>query len=225
MQTLCIRALLCGLVWALFPFWAFALLASYFYFIPLFRPTRYPASFLGALIFSALLPDAAWAAALVALAIFVILGIKDMVIVERRGFYEAFIFGIMFTAFFAIYARFEMWDPPVGLFWLLGAMCLFYAMSREFLRETFRAAPDAGARLTSSTFLVAFLIWQMGAALFFLPVNFLYQTALLFLCLVILFRIVLEEAEGMLDRRRILVYASIAFVFLVFSLTAVEWGV
>ena len=74
------------------------------------------------------------------------------------------------------------------------------------------------------TGLAWFLVSQISLAVLFLPVNFLYQSALAFFLSAVLFGLTSLYLHKAVTRQRILINFSIVFIFMVIVLGSVQWG-
>lgn len=174
--------------------------------------------------FAAILVPSAWTGFFFGAVFFLILGIKDLVLVNRGLAYQSLFYLIFFIASLNFFVRFDHFARegilPASLalgagFFLLGAPLARFV--DPILTEDHRP--------TLYFALGGFLIWQWTWALVFLPLNFFYQAALLFVAVVFATQMLLEHLLGDFDRRRILLYFSVFFIFASFILAANPWRV
>ena len=94
--SLFLKAVLLGAIWFIAPFWIFFLAAVYVYFVPFFRTKSLFWAFLAILISAMILERGILASILIAGSFFVLLGIKNFVIINRKEAYELLLFGTSF---------------------------------------------------------------------------------------------------------------------------------
>ncbi len=224
--SLALKAAAFGLGWYILPFWSFLLLGLGMYFIPLFQPVRLLLPFLLAVSFAAVLPYSPWAAVMLGVIFFFILGIKDLIFIRRGAAYETLVFLLLFLIFLNYFARFSVWNDWAGL-----ALGILAAAASAFLLRGFilYRVPAAGEWTRRKRFLLfslaGLLLWQWQTVLLFLPLNFFYQTAILFLGAVALIELFLAYAQEELTKRKILVHFSFFFVLSSFILAANSWRI
>ncbi len=224
--SLALKAAAFGLGWYVLPFWLFLLLGLGLYFVPLFQPMHLLLPLLLTFFFAAVLAYSSWAALMLGIIFFFILGIKDLVFIRRGAAYETLIFLLFFLAFLNYFARFGAWGgwTDMGLGILVATVAALLLRGFVLYR-----APEAGEWARRKRFvlfgLAGLLLWQWQAALLFLPLNFFYQTAILFLAAVVLAELFLAYAQGELTRRKILLHFSFLFVFVSFVLAANSWRI
>ncbi len=205
-------SLVLGSPWA---FGLFLLAAVYFYFRPLFRPGPLLPGFLLSLILSALFPPGFFPAAGVGAVFFLLFGIKDLVLVNRPRAYEILVyilfFGYAATAFYGTLN----WTGPGFVLAPLWIALVFMLLTRLLPWEEGK----------SSGYIIpllgGFLSGEAALVLFFLPLDFVYQAAILFLFLVLLANLGEEMHKRTLSPRRVLVgflpFALLAGLILVLN--------
>ena len=218
---LLIKAGAFALAWFVFPFWVSFALALYFYFIPFFHVSRLLFPFLLMLALAAWLPLAFWFAAMLGAIFFLILGIKNLIFVNRFGNHQFLAFLILFLIEFSFFSSVEHWSDWRTPFWSLGIAIVFFLMTRALFG--YLSGESSRADFVSIG-TGALLAWQIALGILFLPFNPLYQTALLFLTTVIVEDLLLERARSLiLDPRKLLTDFSIFFLLASFILASAEW--
>src|SRR3990167_4928161 len=202
--SLLLRAGIFGAAWLLLPFWLFFLAALILYFLPVFQPLRLILPFALTVFFAGILSPNFWAAALFAALFFLILGIKNLTLVNRMAAYETALFLLLFLAYLNLFFHF----PNSG-----RTAALYATFPKEW-------SPRHQAVIFG---LAGLLVWQWTWAVLFLPLNPFYQTALLFLFPAVLPRMFLDHLAAELGRRRILGYFSAFLVFASAILAANPW--
>jgi len=224
---LVIKAVALGGIWYFLPFPVFLLLALYFYFVPLFRPSELRAPFLVTLVLAFFLPSGFWSAAFLIVMIYLILGTKDLIFINRKAVYETIVFLSMFTLFFYFFLEFGTWFGFLSVLGSIVVAFFVYLLLKGFINYEGVLGEKFTAEDRSHRFLVvglsSFLIWQLIWVLVFLPVGAIYQTAILFLVSIVLLEFVLAYFNRSLTPRKVLVNFTLFFIFMVLILTSTRW--
>lgn len=219
--SLPVKACVFSLSWLFLPFWAFFLIAVYFYLVPFFRPFKLLVPFVLTLIIAAIVPSGFWLAVFLGILFSLLLGIKNLIFVNRFENHQLMVFLLLFLVFFGIFSGFDNWQSWTTSLAALSAGISFFFLFEE-LADYGRERSEAKKIFIAG--LGAVLIWQAASVIIFLPVNHFYQTALLFLSSVILTDILLGYISNRLDRRKILNDFSIFFVLASVILASASWG-
>ncbi|MBI3588793.1 MAG: hypothetical protein HY093_00020 [Candidatus Liptonbacteria bacterium] len=244
--SLVVKALIFGGAWLVLPFWLFLLIASYFYFVPLFKPLKFirPFSIFLVLISPLFAKASLGLAAVTACIFFLILGVKDLVFVNRKPKYEIAIYLIYLLLFWVFFSSFENWLGTGVVFGSLGLAAVFFLLTRSFLNYEEilnpvslemgvrggsnlegRKGEGVYSRETLAAVFVALLVWQLVWVLLFLPFNRIYQTATVFLMVVLVLETILAHFNHSLTRKRLLVNFTAIFVFMVLTLASLSFNV
>lgn len=174
-----LKPLAVALAWLILPWWAFLAIAAYCYLVPFFRPLSVAPAFLIFLFLALNSPSGLFQAVYAAVVLALILGIKDFVIVNRKAAYQLLVFLLSFAGCLLLYRVFSAWSLPTA-FLSLGVL----ALSWFWLLRSFPEKRDIPA-LPSA--IAALILFEVGAVIFFLPINFFAQAALLFFASILLF--------------------------------------
>jgi hypothetical protein len=226
LRGLLFRAVVFGAAWLWLPFWLFLIIALYLYLAPLFRPAKFALPFLILLIFAAIEPPNVWLAVLFSSLFYLILGIKDLILIERRSAYEILVLTMFFFMAVKFFSRFDNWGSGAAFFYaaLFGAVSFFLA--RDFLDYSCLPDPSdayAGKRRDIFSGLLALMVWQFSLAALFLPLNFWYQSAIIFLAASVFLELGIGYLGKKSVRRASLVGFSVFFVVLVIILGSANW--
>jgi|GEM_PF-612936 len=228
--SLALRAVLFGAAWLILPFWAFSILALYLYFVPLFQPLKLGVPFATLLFFTYTLTPNIWFAILLLVIFYLILGMKDLILIDRIAAYEILVLLLLFLVFFGFFS----WVTNLGIrsapFKAVLPAGLFFFLARGFLYYPDSPPPLLRVRKSGRwEFLFiglgAFMIWQLSLVLLFLPMSFFYQSALLFLVTLFFLELFPYHLRGELSRERILVNFSTFFILGTVILAAIEWSI
>jgi hypothetical protein len=219
--SLVAKAAIIGAVWLYLPFWLFILAALYFYFIPFFRPFKFAAAFLIFLVLAGILPFYWWVAAILAIIYALILGVKDLVFIDRRFAYETLVFFLFFLAFAVYFLNYHFLEGSAVLASVL--MTIFGYFLIKNLMDYLKINVSGRLKRTAS-FLIVFLVAEIIFVLLLLPFDFYPRLALGFLFFVFLVDLVLSYLEAKLTNRKILIDFTIFFAMAVIILASVNWG-
>ncbi len=220
LQRLLLKSAIFSLSWFFLPFWLFLIPAFYFYFFPLFNSKQLALPFFLTLLAAAILPQNFWFSLFFGILLYLIIGIKNLLFVNRSVHHQFLVFLLLFLIFYGFFSGFESWQRWDISLWALGPSLVFLFLVKE-LADYNSLAGHWQKNLIIG--LASFIIWQLSLAIFFLPLNYFYATALLFLVAVLLADILLEYFDGHLARQKILVDFSIFFVLAVIILASSKW--
>lgn len=130
LRGLPLRAVIFGLGWFLLPFWLFVLLALCLYLVPFFGVKRFFLPFLAIIFFAAIEPRNFLFAIVFAGVFYMILGVKELVFIERKSAYEALTLLVEFFAFIKFFPYFDSWSGywPFMCSLLLGFFVFLLSM-------------------------------------------------------------------------------------------------
>lgn len=227
--SLAVKAAAFGAGWLFLPFWAFLLLAAYFYLRPLFQPAKLLVPFLLLLYFTAVEPRSFWFAALFAVLFYFIIGIKNFHIIDRRSIQEILALLLIFLLLEKFYAGVSGWDSAFAVFGALGIGTAVFFLSKTALAGNSVAAGRllSGRAATNkenvSILVLALLSSELILTALFLPLSFLYQSAVALVIFTVLFEIVGDFLSDRLERKRVLFALATGFIFLAIILGSAQW--
>lgn len=221
LRGLIFKAFIFGLGWLLLPFWMFLLVALYLYLVPFFQPFNLIVPYIMTIAAAAALPYGLWFAIFLGVLFFLLVGIKNLILVNRFENHQLMVFLLFFLLFFGFFSGFENWQKWTSSAALFGVAAAFFLLFRE-LADYYPDAPDGKKILVAG--IGSVLIWQAASAIIFLPLNYFYQTAILFLAAIILTDILLEYLVRKLDRKKILWNFSVFFALMAAILASANWG-
>lgn len=221
LRGLLLKSFIFGLCWLFLPFWIFLAISVYFYFVPFFQPFKLLAPFLLILAAGLIIPHGLWFAVFMGFLFFLLIGIKNLILVNRFDNHQLMVFLILFLVFFGFFWRFENWQKLTISFTSLAIAFFYFFLFRE-LADYFENSDKSKKTMVAG--LGSFLIWQAVIAILFLPLNYFYQTALLFLLSVILTDLLLEYSAKKLDRRKILSDFSVFLILSSIIIASANWG-
>jgi hypothetical protein len=223
-----LKAVIFAVAWWALPFWLFVLLALYLYYIPLTGAGKVSAPFWVLLLLSFLQAPNALSALIFGLIFYFILLIKDLLIIDRRSAYEILILVLSYLLVRNFFlkgggAGFGGWSLFYALLvaWVLAM--LFASFVKHFSEVPEDAAPPARQFRRAIGWIAFILMWQLLIAGLFLPLNFLYQSAVVFLLAAAFFDLVSQYVFAELSRTKTLVISMVTFALLTLVLASARW--
>jgi len=250
------RAALFALAWFFLPFWLFALIALYLYFFPLFNTWKLFWLFFALLVLAYIEESGAGSSGLVFVVIFAalfyyLLLIKDLLLIDRKSAYELLILVLVFFLFRDFYGKIGIGVgvgaasltsiiTGVSLWYGLLVAALIGLLVNSFIRtfsDTINVNTIHSDNIYSDSvhenpmrritvWLAFILVWQFLILGLFLPLDFAYQSVVVFLASVFIVDLLPEaciEAAGV-SRQRIVTTGITAGVLLFIVLASAHWG-
>jgi hypothetical protein len=223
-----LRAVIFAAAWWVTPFWLFLIIALYLYYVPIAGAGKVSAPFWVLMLLSFLEPQG-WLFAIVLGAVFYfILLIKDLLIIDRRTSYEVLVFVLSYLMMRGFFLH--LGENGFGGWSFIGAVgvalvltLLFRSFLGNFLPGN-EAVPQASRPFRRAVGWIMFIVtWQLLIVGLFLPFNFFYQAAVIFLVLTALMSLVSQHAFGELNRTKTLATSMVVFVFLTIILASARW--
>lgn len=225
--SLVLRAAVFCVAWLTLPLSWFLVVAFYLYLFPLFKPLKLALPFLIVIFFAAVETPGVLLAILFSIFFYLILGIKDLIFIDRKTAYEILVLLLLFLVFIRFFSHFDGGVRPAAIFYAFVIGAILFFLAKEFLG--YSSGGDAGVadavrRKNVISGIIGLVVLQLALVFLFLPINFLYQAAAIFLAAALLLELAYDYLGGKLTRRRILASFSALFVFLVVILGSVQWG-
>ncbi len=229
-----VRAFAFAFAWAFLPSWLFIIIALFLFFAPPAQAGTVIVPFLVLLGLALFTPGGFLLAAVFGILFWYILLIKELYLIDRKTAYEILSFVLVFLVFRLFYNRLGGGaDAATFFFALLAALVtgmLFSSFVAAFMPDIHRegsgksySAARRLRRVTSAT--IAFLVFEVLLAGLFLPLNFIYQTAVTFLIALFLMDLAARHLlEGSISRERVLVVSSTVGALLIILLGAATWA-
>lgn len=213
-----------------FPVLVFVLAAVFIYFLPVLNWRRLFASFFILLILS--LAFILYSAPLIShfslliavifgFVFFLILGIKNLIFVERSAFYYLLNNLLFFLAFLFFFSQWSLVDGPWFIVRYLSMFAVVFFLKKEFL--AFLVLESPGRRLLISAGF-AFIVLQLVWAISYLPIGFLNSAALALPLVFVLGDFTIHHFGGSLNRRVVLRNATILIAIIIVISAVSRWG-
>ncbi len=222
-----LKAVIFAVAWWALPFWLFLLIALYLYFIPMTGAGKVSIPFFVLLLVSLIQEQSVFAAIVFGVIFYFILLVKDLIIIDRRSAYEVLMLVLSYLLVRSFFLHVGGSFGLRALIYGLVAALAVSALVTSFVKN-FSTAPEDSAREAQSfrrmlgwmTFLLA---WQLLIVGLFLPLNFLYQSAVVFLVAVIILDLVPQYVFGELTRVKVFATGTVLFALLVIVLSSARW--
>ena len=220
------KTLILSLIWAIFPFWIFLLTFLLFYFIPVFRPGSMFFSFLIFIFIANFLPFSFWNFLIIFALIFLIFGIKDLIIINRVFAYEFLGFLSFLVLVLSFFEKFGKYIQIQGIFYSFVLILIYFLFFKKIIHPEIIFL-DQNLDLKKFKLFLAvfsFFLWQIILVLNILPLNFYLQTALLILFASIGFEFILNYFIFKITSKKILSSIITFLVFFIFILFLNKWS-
>jgi hypothetical protein len=215
-----LKALIFGAAWYLLPAWLFVFVALYFYFVPFFRTGKFLPSFIAVLAIYFLAP-ATLAYALVGAILFGwLLGIRDLLFIDRRLAYEVLVLGLVFFLLRLFYMANEIISGGSFLGAFLMAILLSWMLYALMRAPGIGSKEGQGGHPAIMGWLSMLFFWEILTICLFLPLDFIYQSVIAFLLAVPVIDFLPAWFWGQFSRSKGLAMASVVFGGLVLVLAS-----
>lgn len=230
--SLLLRAAVFAFAWFFLPFWLFLPFAFYLYFIPFFQSWKLIWPFFGLLILAIIEPVGLPFLIIFIALFYYLLLLKDLLLIDRRSAYELLVIAISFFLLRSFYENFGRDLITAVSFWsgfftaafiglLVNSSAIYF--SGDAVSEN--KPPKIHLRRTAA-FLAFVLVWQFLMLGLFLPLDFVYQSVIVFLFSVLVIDLIPEnylEPSGV-SRQRILTSGVTIGILLAIVLLSAQWG-
>ncbi|MGD1003444.1 MAG: hypothetical protein ABR884_02615 [Minisyncoccia bacterium] len=222
-----LKAVLFAVTWWALPFWLFFLVALYLYFVPMTGAHKVSVPFFVLLLITLLQRPGIIFAVIFGVVFYFLLLVKDLIIIDRRFAYEVLMLVLSYLLlrgfFLNVGGSFGWWSLTDSAV----AAAAVSVLVTSFIKN-FSAAPQDLAREARSFrrmlgWMMFLLTWQLLIVGLFLPLDFLYQSAIIFLVAVIILDLVPQYVFGELTRRKVLATGTVLFALLVIVLSSARW--
>lgn len=208
-------------------FWPFLLVALYLYFIPIAGSQKVSGPFFVLLLLCFATGNGILSAILFGAIFYFILLIKDLLIIDRKSAYEVLVLVLSYLAVREVYLSTGGALGGRALLYSVTGAAAIAVLVAGFVKH-FSAAPDGAAREARSFrrmlgWMAFILMWQLLIVGLFLPLDFLYQSAVVFLLAAILIDLVPHYVFGELSRIKVLATGTVLFSLLVIVLASARW--
>ncbi len=222
--SLVVKAVIFALAWLWLPAWAFVLIAIALYFIPFFQAGKLAIPFFTLLLLALFQePGTLFAVAFAAL-FYTILLIKDLLLIDRRSAYELVMLGLIFLVLRSFYVHFNEGITESALFFAFLAAILLALLVRGLVNAFEEGALVKGSVPQVAIWLSALLFIEMIVVGLFLPLDFVYQSVIVFLVAVLVADLIPHYLLGTLTRTKILTAGTTIFALLVILISSARWG-
>lgn len=151
---------------------------------------------------------------------FLVLGLKELVFIDRRFASTVMIFLILSTAGFLLYENLDAWSAWTPVKTLIFAWS-FWVLSGGFLDRKELSGSESPLALG----VTSFLLFEVATIIAFLPLDFIYQAAITVFIAFVFFEWLVSRAERGLGRNKILLYSSFLFILVTLIFSFAKWSI
>lgn len=218
--SLAFKAILAGLSWIYFPWWLSVFVLLGIYFVPLFQTRHLFVPFSIAVVLGWILPANAFAGLIIALEMYILLGIKDFIFINRKGALQVLTALFLAEAGVVVYSSPDNWLFSSFMYSLLFGL-VYYLLGKKIFEASSDNLRNGGKSVVA---VFSFLLVQISFALNFLPISPLYKSLLLILASVILFEWQNFLFWGDLTKNKIISYSMFFVGLTILIFAGVSWG-
>ncbi|MDE2019320.1 MAG: hypothetical protein KGJ13_03150 [Patescibacteria group bacterium] len=219
------RALIFALAWLYLPLWAFILLALWCYFTPLFNAGRFFTPFLVLMAIVLAEAPSAVMAVILALIFYYLLLIKDLLVIDRATAHELLTILLSFFLFRVFFFNLSHGPTGAALAWAFLA-ALLWSMLLNNLIVSLVVFKDGHQGVRRIIDWISFLLMAEAlTVVLFLPLNFIYQSILVFLVAILFIELLPDHISGVLQPSKIRLTGTVVFTLTVIVLAAAKWGI
>jgi hypothetical protein len=151
--------------------------------------------------------------------------IKDLLIIDRRSAYELLAIAFSFFLVRSFYAHLgENVITGASVWYGLLVSALIGFLMNSFLRN-FSEGTSKHPMCRAAAWLAFILTWQFLMVGLILPLDFVYQSVIVFLVSVLVLDLIPENAIGNISRQRIVATGTTVGVLLAVVLISARWGI
>lgn len=226
--SLLLRAAAFALAWLYVPFWVFLLVALYCYCVPIFRADKFAVPFGVLLILTAFHSPDGWMAFILGAIFYYLLLIKDLLVIDRTTARSILVMILSFFLLREFYAAFSNGPLGLALFGALVAAILFGLLMHNLL-DNFRRSYEEDEKGEKNvrnvvSCLSVVLMAQCLVVGLFLPLDFIYQSVLIFLFAALMVDLLPNQVFGNLSWDKIRLTSFVCFALTVIILVSAKWS-
>ena len=217
-----LKAVVFGISWLIFPWWISFLIATYFYFFPIFHPDKLLVPFLAFLFLTLIQKPDILFAVVFSIIFYYILLIKDLLVINRKFAMETLVLSISFFLirdFFMNYGI-EKWNLILSFFFSVIIGLLVQNLISFFKENVFERKDNLSKIIP---WIIFFLSWELILAGIFIPINFIYQSIIVFIGFTFFYELIMGYFWNELSRERIFIISGIFFSLMVLFLVSAPW--
>jgi hypothetical protein len=224
--------------WLYLPFWLFFPVALFCYFIPSLRAGKLAVLFFTLIVLCFVDPPGLFLACIFGALFYYLLLIKDLLIIDRTSARTLLVMALSFFLFREFYATGSAGMTGGILFYALLIAFIFSLMLDNIVlaREASlhpTILPGSLSRSSTDTFssvrgiigLFSFvLVFQCLVVGLFLPLDFIYQSVLIFLAAALIIDWVPNHLLGILSKEKVRLASVVFCVMFILVLVSARWG-
>jgi hypothetical protein len=222
--SLVLKAAIFAVAWFVLPFWLFLLVALYLYFVPFAGSASVALPFLVLLLVSGFESSNVGFALIFGIIFYYILLIRDLFIIDRKSAYEIVVLALSYLLLRVFFMKAGADFGGASLFYSFFVAGIFSMMLSNFIANFSDAFKDVRPFRRMINWISFILMWQLLIVGLFLPLDFVYQSAIVFLLSMILIDLLPSYIIGQLSRVKTLVTGSVIFILLTIIVSSARWS-
>jgi hypothetical protein len=225
--SLALRAAIFAAAWWALPFWLFLLIALYLYFVPTTGAQKVWVPFFVLLLITFLQKPSFIFGLIFGVVFYFLLLVKDLIIIDRRSTYEMLVLVLSYLLvrgfFLNVGGSFGWWSLLDSAVAAVAVSALVTSFIKNFSAPSEDSTRDVRSFRRMLRWMIFLLTWQLLIVGLFLPLNFLYQTTIVFLIAIIILDLLPQYIFGELTRIKVLATGLVLFTLLVIVLASANW--
>jgi hypothetical protein len=153
--------------------------------------------------------------------------VKDLIIIDRRSAYEILMLVLSYLLvrgfFLNVGGSFGWWSLLDSAVAAAAVSVLVTSFIKNFSNTPEDSAPETRFFRRMLGWMMFLLMWQLLIVGLFLPLDFLYQSAIVFLVAIIILDLIPQYVFGELTRIKVLATGTVLFALLVIVLSSARW--
>ena len=222
--SLVLKAAIFAVAWFALPLWLFLPVAFILYFKPIPGSAKVVLPFLVLLFLTLFEGPSVYFAIIFGILFYFVLVIKDLLIIDRRSAYEVLVLILSYLLFRGFFIKsggdFGGWSLLFSCF----IAAVFGFMVSGFISNFSDAFRDEKPFRRMVSWIMFILMWQLLLVGLFLPLDFIYQSAIVFLVAMVFIDMIPAYIFGELSRTKTIITSSVIFTLLAIIASSARWG-
>jgi len=221
--SLVLKSFILGAAWLHFPFYVFFVFLAFFYLAPPFQAARFLWIIISLILIGKFLPTSFLGAIFIGAVAYMLLGVKNLILVRRNLFFEIFL--IMITGLGGLtYFSHNFFSPTIYSVFVAGMAALMAGgVVYQFLLVSIPGIDRQTAYILASVFSI--LTFENLWVLQILPLPAVFQAALFLLSESLLIELTFRYMAGDLTKKRLLIYFSFFFPLSMAVIAMAPWNI
>lgn len=221
--SLLVKSLIVAFGWIFLPFWLFLLISLFFYFYPPFQSLLFFLPFLVFLFLAKILTVNIFSFLLLIVLFYLILGIKDLIIINRFLAYQIFIYLLIFTCAFLFFLNFNSGLNLQIIFYGFLLALLYFLFFKNINLFGIENNYDF-KKYKISLALFSLFLFELILILNFLPFSFYFKTLIFAMVIILGYEIILNYVLAQINKNFLIGISLIFIILFIFTLLFNNWS-